>query len=198
MRQAVTFLTAVAGLCISTGVAAQQATVSSKARTTLFKSQTDFLDSRGAVQYEHSERLRPKSELLGEVNLGALPMVEYRGTYLPMAQQAARKHGIPEQIFVRLVQTESNWNPKAVSHKGAIGLAQLMPQTARLLGVNAHDPQQNLDGGAKYLRRQYDKFRSWRLALAAYNAGPKAVEQYRGVPPYTETKNYVLRILGSG
>ena len=72
-----------------------------------------------------------------------------------------------------------------------------MPGTARRLGVDPHDPHQNLDGGARYLRQQYDTFGSWRLALAAYNAGPKAVAKHNGVPPYRETRNYVRVIWGS-
>jgi soluble lytic murein transglycosylase-like protein len=72
-----------------------------------------------------------------------------------------------------------------------------MPQTARRLGVDPRDPQQNLEGGARYLAAQYRKFGSWRLALAAYNAGPGAVEKHGGVPPYNETRNYVRVILGS-
>lgn len=118
------------------------------------------------------------------------------GPWLEIARAAARKHSIPEDLFLRLVQTESNWSPRAVSSKGAIGLAQLMPGTARLLRVNPYDPRQNLDGGARYLRIQYQKFGDWRLALAAYNAGPGAVERHRGVPPYSETEVYVRRILG--
>ncbi len=129
--------------------------------------------------------------------LGAIP--GFKGSnsaYEGMARAAARKHKVPETLFLRLVRTESNFRPAAVSTKGAIGLAQLMPHTARLLGVNPHDPGQNLDGGARYLRQQYQKFGDWRLALAAYNAGPGAVEKYRGVPPYAETRNYVKAILG--
>jgi len=94
-----------------------------------------------------------------------------------------------------LIQQESGWNPKALSHKGAIGLTQLMPETARYLGVDPHDVRQNLDGGARYLSQQYKRFRNWRLALAAYNAGPEAVAKYNDVPPYKETQNYVRRIL---
>ncbi|MCL4142462.1 UNVERIFIED_CONTAM: hypothetical protein GTU68_060134 [Idotea baltica] len=114
-----------------------------------------------------------------------------------MAEAAARKHGIPVDLFNRLVQQESNWNPRAKSHAGAIGLAQLMPFTAKSLGVNPRDPAQNLDGGARYLKQQYRKFGSWRLALAAYNAGPGAVEKYSGIPPYRETRNYVKKIMGN-
>ena len=118
------------------------------------------------------------------------------GVYQDMARAAARKHNVPEDLFLRLVRTESNFRPAARSSKGAIGLAQLMPHTARQLGVNPHDPRENLDGGARYLAQQYRTFGNWRLALAAYNAGPGAVEQYRGVPPYKETRNYVKAILG--
>jgi soluble lytic murein transglycosylase-like protein len=114
-----------------------------------------------------------------------------------MAKQAAQRHNIPESLFLRLVQQESGWRADAVSHKGAIGLAQLMPDTARMLGVNPNDPRQNLEGGARYLAEQYRKFGSWQLALAAYNAGPQAVEKYGGVPPFKETRNYVKVILGS-
>jgi soluble lytic murein transglycosylase-like protein len=94
------------------------------------------------------------------------------------------------------VRQESGWNPTARSHKGAIGLAQLMPGTARQLGVDPHDPEQNLRGGARYLAAQYRRFGSWRLALAAYNAGPGAVEKHGGVPPFRETQGYVVAILG--
>jgi soluble lytic murein transglycosylase-like protein len=118
------------------------------------------------------------------------------GEFQSMARAAARRHNVPEDLFLRLVQQESAWRPAAVSSKGAIGLAQLMPGTARLLRVNPHDPAQNLEGGARYLSMQYEKYRDWRLALAAYNAGPGAVDRHRGVPPYRETQDYVRRILG--
>jgi soluble lytic murein transglycosylase-like protein len=103
---------------------------------------------------------------------------------------------VPEDLFLRLVQQESGWNHVAVSTKGATGLAQLMPGTAELLNVDINDPEENLDGGAKYLRRMYDRFGDWKLALAAYNAGPGAVEKHDGIPPYAETKNYVASIMG--
>lgn len=167
-----------------------------------FSSQLDVLDNRAAQQYAGSKRLQPgyeKSAAEIAISAAGIPRFtgKYRGQYLPMAQAAARRHGIPEDLFLRLVQQESGWNPTARSHAGAIGLAQLMPFTARKLGVNPHDPKQNLEGGARYLRQQYNKFRSWRLALAAYNAGPGAVEKYSGVPPYKETRGYVKAILGS-
>jgi soluble lytic murein transglycosylase-like protein len=152
------------------------------------------LDGRAATQYEFSNRLRPDSE----VERG-LPSYEggYDGPFLEVARSAARRHGIPEDIFLRLVQQESAWNTEAVSHAGALGLAQLMPGTAALLGVDPLDPVANLDGGARYLAQQFRRFGNWRLALAAYNAGPEAVEAHNGVPPFAETQHYVRVILGS-
>ncbi len=120
----------------------------------------------------------------------------YSGPYLDMARAAARRHGVPEDLFLRLVQHESGWRPNAKSSKGAYGLAQLMPETAEDLKVNRSDPYDNLDGGARYLRQQYDRFRNWRLALASYNAGPEKVQRYKGIPPYRETLNYVRSIMG--
>ena len=91
---------------------------------------------------------------------------------------------------------ESRYNHRAVSSAGAIGLMQLMPGTARNLGVNPHDPWQNVFGGAAYLRTQLDRFNNnVPLALAAYNAGPGAVIKYGGIPPYAETRNYVSVIM---
>lgn len=161
-----------------------------------FRAQTRVLDSRAAKQYDASFKLTPHGK--AGVEPVAIPTYSgrYRGLYLEAAKNAARKHGVPEDLFLRLVQQESGWNPGAVSHKGATGLAQLMPGTAARLGVDANDPHDNLDGGARYLRMMYDRFGDWKLALAAYNAGPEAVSKHGGVPPYRETKGYVLAILG--
>ncbi len=170
---------------------------SKRNRASILKSQMDMLDGRLAEQYEGSKRLRPDA-LLAKATDGAMPIFRgnYKGEYLESAREAARAHDVPEDLFLRLVQRESGWNPNAISHKGATGLAQLMPDTAALLGVDIGDPHENLRGGARYLRMMYDKFGSWRLALAAYNAGPGAVEAAGGIPPYTETENYVRAIMG--
>ncbi len=180
------------------GVAeAKPLNLSTKSRVSLFRSQTSVLDGRAASQYSNSVRLQPKPVITpskgGSLRYGG----RYNGPYLDMARAAARRHGVPEDLFLRLIQQESGWNHRAKSHKGALGLAQLMPATARRLNVNPRVPRENLEGGARYLRQQYDRFRSWRLALAAYNAGPEAVQKYGGVPPYRETKNYVRKIWGS-
>ena len=172
---------------------------SKKNRTALFKSQTALLDGKLAKQYAFSDRLKPNApKEKGKSDSTSLPRYKgnYKGAYLEVAKAAARKHGVPEDLFLRLVQQESGWNPHAVSHAGATGLAQLMPGTAAKLGVDPNDPHQNLDGGARYLAMMYAKFGSWRLALAAYNAGPAAVEKHGGIPPFSETKNYVKAILG--
>lgn len=97
-------------------------------------------------------------------------------------------------LFRALVEAESSYNPTAVSPKGAFGLGQLMPDTARALGVNPRDPSQNLDGAARYLLAQLATFKDINLALAAYNAGPHRVVEYSGIPPYTETRDYIARI----
>jgi soluble lytic murein transglycosylase-like protein len=112
-------------------------------------------------------------------------------------QSAAGKAGIDPALLAALVKHESNFDPSVVSHAGAIGLAQLMPGTARGLGVDPHDPQANLDGGARYLREQLDRFGSEELALAAYNAGPNRVAQAGGVPRIAETQAYVPRVLAT-
>jgi hypothetical protein len=112
------------------------------------------------------------------------------------ARAAAQKYGIDEKVFLRLIRQESSGDTSAVSPKGAIGLGQLMPDTARELGVDPTKPLENLDGSARYLKQQLDRFGSYDLALAAYNAGPSTVEQAGGVPDIPETQQYVKRIMG--
>lgn len=114
----------------------------------------------------------------------------------PLLDQAAAESGLHPALLEALVWQESRWRPDAVSPKGAIGLTQLMPGTARELGVDPRDPTANLLGGARYLRSLLDRFDGDLVkALAAYNAGPRRVEQAGGVPPIAETQGYVLAIL---
>jgi len=112
-----------------------------------------------------------------------------------LADAAADKYGLPRKLVRSVMAAESGFALQAVSPKGAIGLMQLMPATAMTLGANPHDPIQNVDAGARYLRDlllKYDGY-LWH-ALAAYNAGPAAVDRYKGVPPYSETVRYVWKI----
>lgn len=185
------------GTFVATSIPADAQSLSTKNRRDIFKSQKNLLDTRASKQYSSSVRLQPPKVITPTKWAAPKYSGKYKGQYLAMATSAAKRHGVPVDLFLRLVQQESGWNPGAVSHAGAVGLAQLMPGTARTLRVDPTDPKQNLEGGARYLKQQYRTFGTWQLALAAYNAGPGAVKKYGGVPPFKETKNYVKVITGS-
>jgi soluble lytic murein transglycosylase-like protein len=112
-----------------------------------------------------------------------------------IVDKAARAHEVDPLLIHSIIKVESNYNVHAVSNKGAEGLMQLTPSTARMLGVsNSFDPQQNIEAGVKYLKYLKDLYKDDRLALAAYNAGPGAVDKYKWIPPYAETQNYVYQV----
>lgn len=119
-------------------------------------------------------------------------------TYGPTIEEASRKYAVDSTLIYSVIMTESGGDPQAVSPKGAKGLMQLMDATAEQLGVaDSLNPQQNIDGGAKYLRRLLDKYDGdLKRTLAAYNAGPGAVDKHKGVPPYAETRRYVDKVMG--
>jgi soluble lytic murein transglycosylase len=119
------------------------------------------------------------------------------GPYVHEIRDAAERYGVPIKLVSAVIKAESGFNPRAVSRKGAQGLMQLMPTTAATLGVrNSFDPRENIDGGVRHLRSLIDRFpNNLPFALAAYNAGEKAVVQYRGIPPYPETQDYVTKVL---
>ncbi len=127
-----------------------------------------------------------------------LPLEKARAYARSVMADAWRTHLDP-RFIMSIVTVESAWRSNAISRVGARGLGQLMPHTAALLGVNAWNPAENLRGTSSYLKSLMDHFHgkpnATKLAIAGYNAGPKAVERYHGVPPYTETRNYVVRVL---
>lgn len=116
---------------------------------------------------------------------------------LGLVEKISNKYGVDEKLVQAVIKQESGYNPKAKSHAGALGLMQLMPATAKSLGVkDPMNPAQNIEGGVKYLKNMLEEFNgNTILALAAYNAGPNAVKKYGTVPPYKETQNYVKSIL---
>ena len=111
-------------------------------------------------------------------------------------QEAAAKYGLDSRLVAAVAEAESSGNQSEVSDVGAVGVMQLMPDTAAALGVNPYDEKQNIEGGAHYLKQMLDTFGGdMKKAIAAYNAGPQAVKDYGGVPPYAETQNYVNKVL---
>jgi soluble lytic murein transglycosylase-like protein len=119
----------------------------------------------------------------------------HKDEYKIMAQKAAIKYGLSYELIDAVIEAESGYNPQAISCKGAQGLMQLMPATADALKVsNVFNPEENIDAGARYLKAMMYRYGSVELALAAYNAGPKAVDKYKNIPPYKETQEYVDKI----
>ena len=151
------------------------------------------MDAASVRGYEVEEYV-PPGRPLGPAARPA-PVASPAPSPAELADAAADKYGLPRRLVRSVMAHESGFQPRAVSPKGAVGLMQLMPSTARALGADPHDPAQNVDAGARYLRRLLVKYNGglWR-ALAAYNAGPEAVDKYGSVPPYRETMHYVRKI----
>lgn len=142
------------------------------------------------VQTVEQTKARPKTEKV----LGNLPLADQKLSTL--IESAAQKYKVDPKLVAAVAEVESNGRQEAVSQAGAIGVMQLMPDTAASLGVDPYDKQQNVEGGAKYLRQMLDTFGGdLKKAVAAYNAGPGAVKAYGGIPPYKETQNYVNKVL---
>ncbi|HSP06251.1 MAG TPA: lytic transglycosylase domain-containing protein [Acidobacteriota bacterium] len=130
---------------------------------------------------------------VAEVQQAPIPDLAYGELIL----STSRKHEMDWKLVAAVMGAESNFNPRAVSSKGALGLMQLMPETARLYQVtDPYDPAQNVDAGVRYLKMLIGRYQgNLNLALAAYNSGEKTVDKYRGIPPFSETRNYVRRVL---
>ena len=153
------------------------------------------MESHAVVGYEAEEYVAPEAVAMAVPLAPASGTVAEAPTPLELADAAADRYGLPRVLVRSVMAAESGFEPLAVSPKGAIGLMQLMPGTAQVLGADPHDPAQNVDAGTRYLRDLLEKYKyGLRHALAAYNAGPGAVDKYNGVPPYRETIDYISRI----
>ncbi len=156
-----------------------------------------YVDERGVIHYtnvsydKRYERVRPP----GGFRWSAVRSGD-RARYDPLIVQAARDAGVPPAMVKAVIHAESAFDPQAVSKAGAMGLMQLMPGTAQELGVSEpFHAVENVRGGTRYLRQLHDRYGNWAYTLAAYNAGPTAVDRHRGIPPYAETQQYVKRVL---
>jgi soluble lytic murein transglycosylase-like protein len=175
---------------------------------------TNVPTSRSYAKYEPSihgsgkgiQLIARRSSILGlgrrEIRYAPATFLAGRGgrhensAYDALIERVAGRFGVPPALVKAVVKTESNFQRHAVSSKGAQGLMQLMPGTAADLGVqDAFSPEENLRGGTRYLRAMIDRYGDWKHALAAYNAGPGRVDEYGGIPPYQETREYVERVL---
>jgi soluble lytic murein transglycosylase len=169
----------------------------SEARGTLYK----YVDQRGVVHFTNVQWDQRYSRVKLSQKLQIPETIAFKAhararAYDPMVERVGLEHGVPPALVKAVIHAESAFNARAVSHKGAMGLMQLMPATAKSLGVQQpFNSEQNVEGGTRYLRELRERYGSWTLALAAYNAGPEAVAKHRGIPPYRETQKYVRRVL---
>lgn len=155
----------------------------------------------GGVEQEKLQRLENGSfateldKAMSMESRGAVGL-NISGDTNSLIKEAAARYQVDPRLVAAVAQTESGGNQEAVSPAGAVGVMQLMPETAAGLGVNPYDKRQNIEGGAKYLRQMMDTFGGdVQKAVAAYNAGPQAVKEYNGIPPYRETQDYVNKVL---
>ena len=139
------------------------------------------------------------NKIQSEIVTQTTPSASSKSQIMGMVEKISEKHGVDSKLVKALIKQESGFNPNAKSKAGAVGLMQLMPATAKSLGIaDPYNPVQNVEGGVKYLKSMINKYNgNIILALAAYNAGPNAVDKYSGVPPYKETQNYVKNILAN-
>jgi soluble lytic murein transglycosylase len=162
-----------------------------------------FVDGNGITHYTNLPTGKNNKGISSEGGKYTLryskkgPSSRKKSRYSLIINKASEKYNLAPSLLNAVIQVESNWNSRAVSKKGAKGLMQLMPTTAKKLNVgNPFNPEENIHGGARYLRSLLDKYNDdISLALAAYNAGPGKIEKFGGIPPIPETRNYVKRVL---
>jgi hypothetical protein len=157
-----------------------------------------FVDKEGVIHFSNVPTTEGKWVLIIKEQRVQFNLGQNFEKYEPEIWKASQRYSVDYHLVRAVIKAESNFNPKAVSRAGAKGLMQLMPQTASILQVNdSFHPEENIDGGVRYLRYLLNIYNdNLQLALAAYNAGEKAVFKYRGIPPYQETQTYVQRVLG--
>jgi len=172
----------------------------STASSDIFK----YIDENGVTCYTDAPLGKKNQKVIDEKSNKVVPdkkkvekSLAANADYSSYVQKSARKYEIEPELIHAVIRTESNGNHRAVSKKGAMGLMQLMPSTASDMNVgNPFNPEENIDGGTRYLRYLIEKFNgNLTLAIAAYNSGPKTVEKYGNVPPISETRQYVNRVL---
>ena len=157
-----------------------------------------YVDRNGVMHFTNVPTSSPsRYRVYLRESSAALPHPEGAGSYTDIIYKAAEKNGVAVPLLKAIIKAESNFNPRAVSKKGALGLMQIMPGNLKSLNVrDPFDPKQNIMGGARYFKRMMNRFGGkLPLAIAAYNAGPEKVAQYQRIPPIKETENYVRRVL---
>lgn len=156
-----------------------------------------YKDQNGVLTFTNTPNHTGYRRILREASNSSPTSRAFNASYDSLIRTASGRHSVDADLVRAVIKTESDFNPAARSHKGAMGLMQLMPDTARLHNVlDAYDPGENVEGGVRHLRMLLDRYQgNLELSLAAYNAGSGAVEKHRGIPPYVETREYVRRVL---
>jgi soluble lytic murein transglycosylase-like protein len=155
-----------------------------------------YIDSEGVLHFTNTPTSRRYKVYMPEPNHRSEALFTLK-SYDDVISEAARRNGLSTSLIKALIHVESYFNPRAISKKGAMGLMQIMPENLSLLNIDdPFDPWENIMGGAAYLKAMLERFSGQLpLALAAYNAGPTAVEKYNDIPPYPETRNYVRKVM---
>ncbi|EGO63150.1 lytic murein transglycosylase [Acetonema longum DSM 6540] len=174
----------------------QSTTAQPTSRSVSGTAESSFADYLSTAQRQQAP-VRFRQSAVSQTENDSRFQAQHRNQVQRMVHATAEKYGVDPKLAVAVAKVESDFSANAVSSAGAVGVMQLMPETARKLNVrNIRDPKENIDGGVRYLKEMLDTFNGdVRKAVAAYNAGPEAVKSYQDVPPYPETKNYVAKVM---